>query len=1278
MTTPLSIFWSSNVEEYLQFVYTDANNSSVSTTVIPPPQTEYLQSFGGNLTGPLKYFPTTLNYLPSNPLELVNRDFVDRSFDISYSLVPLAGQVSLSGNLSVPVPSNDIMVANVKYVNTLLGKYVPLSGTKLSGNINVVDSSSLSAVSRNYVDAAVESIRNFIFPAQDSVFKCTLNCCNPYTDNTVVTKKFIEAYIDSLFEQLTAAPHITLAQNIGAGAGISVLNAVFSIKCYISGQQQCGGGIGTGYPLSFQVAYQPVDAKITAGVPEIIAWNTHVYAVPCTNPSLSLTDGSKQMSVDKSFVDSKKQVFYDHIRIVQNLWTSISIDLMKLPRQPLTIMSVALDCCGPIDAMVSDFAVWSNVPSDTVTTGTAIVRYNVIDPRGTTLNNLVSLILRADILVNNESDSCPISLVVRYWSGYQSATFQRNFSINGCVGSGGTTAVTKSSWYSYSMDMTTLNPSSISDIAVIAYGESYDVGIRNLSLNVCDMDGGKAAVPGKPGVPGKDAVPAVPASPGIPEVPGTSSFPVMSATADTTVIQGTGPLLQMDLYVDALISAQDATIPLVFEINFVGTDKNAYTVRVGTGTGTSFLTANIVTLPGANTAIDLLKYAIPEPSYVTSVGIKCIGNVDTIVSKFEIHVSGDPEWTSIGGRSFKWVTGVTYSQAVAASSAYNATMFFPTNDAEDAWASQYGSQWMGLTLVAGNWTTDGTTPISYNKFVNTIDTGKPVLYSNGSMVLMDPATVLNVMLVKTSNLMSTNIVPALSTFKTDSGSGDISISSYKMSVNKTGSLEFKRSGQTVNGEIRISKNLSLVSKDFGTNQVIVQGTLKANTASTFKVGFRYVTTSGVSTSKEFPITGTNSFAPFEYALDPKDVKKITALYIDAIGPAFDYEVTLDVVGGPSSNQVVGQSNGPYSADVIVIRGLPTTDAMVSTFRADLLANNITDVNVTTIGSGVTGPTDTKTGSGAIAVMTDILTQIGNANLSLATGRKGVKKILVVSLEILPLTMTTLDSPNFVNPNGFSVGDIWCVCANSNELTACVSLQTQIATAISGFGYTLWYNVGIYTSMFTPNTGNIFYNGNTLYSKFMALPVPVVTSFLGTSSADPSYWTVEQCDGSISNNVVDKALQLTYAVASNTSFYPLVPAVPPDQGLPYVPAVPPVPAQLPILGQDPNLVCASICPDIIYYASLWEIQHNDGTVALDSTGNYVSMKYDNTLNAAVCKNLVENSDLGGNNSSWCIVKQDTGSILQTTAITSNVPTDPPSYVTRFLIEQDDPVIPDKCS
>lgn len=697
-TFPLCIFDASgNINEYIIY---DETLDAVITTPIPPPRTKYLLVSGGEISGPLKFDPSgPLDYDPGSSRELVNRQQVDQRInkflsDASEQLIPLAGGVEVTGEIHLPgiVDGNKLRAATKSYVQDAMNALLPLQGGKMTGHLTLhstnlgeyedtgFDLGETKCVPRLYVDSKISELQQKVETEQGKYRstllsgQITLDGDYPATGDTVVSKQWLEEYIDCVFETLKREriPSIKLYQKIKQVEGF-LYSAVFTVDCRIIHQRLCGGGsYGQHYPLSFRIGYRTKDSEASdeeTGEHTVYYYIQNVYQRQCEILELEGEDNFETDAVQVYNLSQEcKETFpYNHARVRPDVWTRLIVNLMKLYPKPKAIESIEITTAGcQTDAMVGNVSIEVTTSKsehliDKPTVGEIEVYQKIESTRNLELDKAFSAELLVDVFVEEQGLACPVSVILEYHTDGVGTTakLQRNFSHTvPCINSDGTVVVPHMEWTRHTVDLMEFKPIQIESITVKSQGTKFDVRVANLHIRVCKFEGGKDAIPAVAGLPGVPPKPAIPATPGQPAVFGKSSIPgdcfisgkaFLSMVQDRTVLSN-DPLLRT-YYVDSIGVDPDAYTELVegtkkeVQINSVIVTIKLEIQAYNTGVCPAILQIDNTGLGKGLTADDysiMLTHGIydeNDPSAITSVYTDTFHPIPTGVQTLTVDIT---------------------------------------------------------------------------------------------------------------------------------------------------------------------------------------------------------------------------------------------------------------------------------------------------------------------------------------------------------------------------------------------------------------------------------------------------------------------------------------------------------------------------------------------------------------------------------------------------------------------------------------------------------------
>lgn len=158
-----------------------------------------------------------------------------------------------------------------------------------------------------------------------------------------------------------------------------------------------------------------------------------------------------------------------------------------------------------------------------------------------------------------------------------------------------------------------------------------------------------------------------------------------------------------------------------------------------------------------------------------------------------------------------------------------------------------------------------------------------------------------------------------------------------------------------------------------------------------------------------------------------------------------------------------------------------------------------------------------------------------------------------------------------------------------------------------------------------------------------------TEILSNGSMDSmNNWNIIENDGQIEIKDLgtNKVLHMLYKNpldGSDAEEIGPIAAIPPDPGSPYKPMIPAISEVPAIPGIDPELVCASILPNIVD-SVYWTTTKNTGiTISYPVVDGdpILNLKYSGTGVRSVtsCHELVKTGSLDGNYSGWCVQKSE---------------------------------------
>ena len=793
--TPICMFdGSGHIKEYLIF---DHSTRMVVTTPVSPPKTEYLQTSGGNVDGPIVFSPIlSIDYNPKN-LEIVNEDYVisklaDFEEETNNTLCSINGGSTVKKDILVEdTDPNNLTVISKHYADSKIGEYVRLVGDKMSGVLTLhsseisefeateFDNRKLLAVPRTYVDYVVDQLRTGLSTSiEDYVVSTltshlTLDCCYPLTDNTVVSVKWVKKFIDCVFESLSDLPEIVLSQNLDVPTGVLV-NGVLSANCKLVYHNMCGGSSeGRNYPLSFVVDYEGVPGVgETSGEAHTYAQN--VFYLACKVEEQDEVRTTEELEAYQASVRSKIGYEYNHILALQDSWFKFVVDLINIRPRPSKITKISIRGAGcSTEVQIADISLKARmaVGGESPPTANVLLRHTASGhERNYDISKSVSAMLYADIRVLAQEFGCPLSILIRYHCSSGFRKHQQNFSIDGpCVATGGSRTVTRGEWVRVSFDLKKLDATVIEDVSIIGSGIEIDAEVKNLMIDVCKMEGGQAYVPRVPGNAMIPAQAAVAETPGVPGVPGTTATPKMwIKTKSVTSYNGNGPfpLTIADLRTKFVVNASDpATCPVVVEVSYKSTDFETYTTHVAYGPQnsrshfTTFIQEIGAYQQQQDITVNLLDVAIPPIMEITSLRFITVGrNISVDVSAIQVMVSpATTDWTLYQHKLYKNLGKVTRTRALEMAQAEGATLVCIETQEQDNWVRSHfdHSIWLGAEgSLATGWSWSNGAKFSYSNFGSWVLqeglSSHPTMHPTGSWVLMDDTKEAYAIVEKTS------------------------------------------------------------------------------------------------------------------------------------------------------------------------------------------------------------------------------------------------------------------------------------------------------------------------------------------------------------------------------------------------------------------------------------------------------------------------------------------------------------------------------------------------
>ena len=680
-TFPLCIFdLEGKLEEFLLY---DPVLDQVVTTPVSPPRTQFLQHIGGEISGPIKYDPSgVLVYDPESDKELINNQQVSYRNKVlqdrmGEELVELKGGSNITGELHLATSElalseyNDLTAVSKSYVQNSIGQYLPVAGGKMDGPLELhawgtkdyedrgFDTGSTKCVTASYLELTDLNLQQTLEDTLtkyriDRPLEChvSLDCKYPSTDQTVVSKKWVEEYLDCVFGFFKNVPEILLSQQTNVPVG-RLKNAVFSANCKIIKQKMCGGGPGgSNYPLSFEICYQTFDE-------EFHNYQQNLYYEPCAIRDEEFVDPDEVRTeaailAQQASENAKIGLSYNHIQARKNQWFKFAIDLMKLDPPPYAIRKIGVRSGGfGSNVMLTNVSVKAETDvSAGPQAGLNLLYHKVISDRNMELDTAQAIGLGFDFKIVKQNRGCPLSVVVRYHTLSGLASYQRNFAYDkACIDSGGSTVVNREEWSHFQIDLLPKGATAIEDITIKGTGISFESYIANFILNVAKWEGGADPIPAVPGVPGVPAKALIPEIPGVPAIPGTSIVPecALVGTLKNNVWEWNHNPSSASVEIDLnIISSAAGVCPVVVHMSgqqYTGSNGapggNWYWGISTNGADESTYTTDIQTISGLQTVTLNLKDVTPAMGAPSKIRILVLGDgTEVQINRVKFNVTG--------------------------------------------------------------------------------------------------------------------------------------------------------------------------------------------------------------------------------------------------------------------------------------------------------------------------------------------------------------------------------------------------------------------------------------------------------------------------------------------------------------------------------------------------------------------------------------------------------------------------------------------------------------
>ncbi len=436
------------------------------------PQDFYLLSEGDIATGPI-----TCNFNTIDSNQLVNIDYCSSVLDQSFTDLCKAG-TTVTGNINLY--NNRLTGANpvtVDYLNNLSNDWFPYSGNQVFvqneglipdglGPLNLHSQSMISYVNRDdcvprfYVDnkcsdlvvTVIDSSHDFVLTTGGNSKYIGLKQEQsdwPDSDLAVVSKKFVNMYIDCMFKKLAGIGEIVVKQDIDKRVNTnSTLDIEFSLD-----YQSTGGGSCTGIDYPFSIIIDFVDAI-----------------------------GNKTW-VHNFYYDQWGTVTEPHTKVCKG-WNKYKLQLSNISETINKIKTIYLRASGiEFRTLIDRCNITVCDQLDTGSDGIIQLSQTVVSDD---LECGQSLILSLDLnIIKQLEEDLPLRLIVYYKDENGQQTIVRNFSYIGQT-IGENVKVDQNKWTHFELNLAEICPcvKNIYKVVVQGSGKDYEARIDNVKLGV--------------------------------------------------------------------------------------------------------------------------------------------------------------------------------------------------------------------------------------------------------------------------------------------------------------------------------------------------------------------------------------------------------------------------------------------------------------------------------------------------------------------------------------------------------------------------------------------------------------------------------------------------------------------------------------------------------------------------------------------------------------------------------------------------------------------------